>query len=106
MEKNSETFLQVKVAITLRRLLRSIKSSNSSVENKIDHVNSYQKIATNANFNLRKATVTAAFSGKTKSAMTTIIAIVISMEYTMKEFAEEFDKISDKEVFDYINSEL
>src|SRR5690606_21498325 len=98
MEKNSETFLQVKVAITLRRLLRSIKSSNSSAENKIDHDNSYKKIPTNAKFNLRTATVTAAFSDKTKSAMTTIIAIVISTGYTMKEFAEEFDTISDKEV--------
>ncbi|WLD23744.1 hypothetical protein NU10_13715 [Flavobacterium dauae] len=106
MEKDSETFIQIKVAITLRGLLKRIKSPNSSIENKIDLVNSYQKIATNANFNLRKATVTAAFSGKTKSAMTTIITIVISMGYTMKEFGEEYDKISDKQVFDFMSREL
>jgi len=106
MEKNSETFIQIKVAITLRGLLKRIKSPNSSIENKIDLVNSYQKIATNANFNLRKATVSAAFNGKTKSAMTTIITIVISMGYTMKEFGEEYDKISDKQVFDFMSREL
>jgi len=98
MEKNSEAFIQCKVAITLRSLLGKIKNSETATENKIDVINSYQKIATNTNFNLRKATVTAAFSGKTKSAMTTVISIVISMGYTMVEFAIMYDSISDKEV--------
>jgi len=38
--------------------------------------------------------------------MTTIITIVISMGYTMKEFAEEYDEISDKQVSDFIKREL
>jgi len=105
MEKNSETFIQCKVAITLRKLLAEIKNSETSLESKIDVINSYQKIATNANFNLRKATVTAAFSGKTKSAMTTVISIVISMGYTMCEFAKMYDSISDKEVLDFLKKE-
>ncbi|MEG0915388.1 MAG: hypothetical protein RSF68_00070 [Myroides sp.] len=106
MEKNNEAFIQCKVAITLRSLLADIKNSETSSENKFDVINSYQKIANNTNFNLRKATVTAAFNGKTKSAMTTIISIVISMGYTMGEFAKMYDSISDKEVIDYLKKGL
>jgi len=106
MEKNNEEFIQCKVAITLRRLLAQIKNSQTSTDNNIDVINSYQKIATNTNFNLRKATVTAAFSGKTKSAMTTVIAIVISMGYTMVDFSLMYDSISDKQVLDSMKKGL
>lgn len=106
MEKNSEAFIQCKVAITLRGLLAKKKNTETSAENKPDIVNSYQKIATNTNYNLRKATVTAAFSGKTKSAMTTVISIVISMGYTMGEFAMMYDSISDKDVLDCLKKGL
>lgn len=87
-----------KVAITLHKLLQRI---NISIENKIDLVNSYRKIAINANFNLRKDKVTAAFSCKMKNTMTTIITIVVSMGYTMKEFAGEYNQ-----VFDFISRAL
>lgn len=100
METNSEAFIQCKVAITLRKLLAKIKECETSTENKSDVINSYQKIANNTNFNLRKATVTAAFSGKTKSAMTTVISIVISMGYTMGEFAIVYDSISNEEILE------
>lgn len=95
MEKDTELFIQIKVAITLRRLLARNKNTNNSVSNSTELINSYQRIATNATFNLRKATVTDAFSGNTKSSMVTVIAIVNSMGFTMEEFGEVYDNISE-----------
>jgi len=37
--------------------------------------------------------------------MTTVISIVISMGYTMCEFAKMYDSISDKEVLDFLKKE-
>lgn len=103
MESDTELYIQIKVAITLRTLLARNKNSKNSIVNKTELINSYQRIATNATFNLRKATVTDAFSGNTKSSMVTVLAIVSSMGFTMKEFGEIYDNISESEVCSFSN---
>ncbi|MFP3598562.1 hypothetical protein [Chryseobacterium sp. SIMBA_029] len=91
----------IKVAITLRLLLRRNKNfTDLNVENE-DLVNSYEKIATNSSADIRKATVTNAFSGKKKSTMITIILIVESMGFTMKDFGEQYNRISDKDILEF-----
>ncbi|WP_128572505.1 MULTISPECIES: hypothetical protein [Weeksellaceae] len=64
----------------------------------MDIVNSYDKIAANSNSELTKATVNGAFSGKKRSTMATIVLIVESMGYTMIDFAEIYDKLSERDV--------
>ncbi|WP_156105541.1 hypothetical protein [Chryseobacterium populi] len=54
----------IKTAIALRLLLSRNKSHSQSYDS--DNIDSYEKIAINSNADIRKATVTNAFSGKKK----------------------------------------
>ncbi|WP_131327995.1 hypothetical protein [Chryseobacterium vrystaatense] len=93
----------IKVAITLRALLERNRNKNyadPNAENKA-LVNSYEKIATNSSSDIRKATITNAFSGKKKSTMITVILIVDSLGYTMNDFGEQYDKITDKDIVEF-----
>ncbi len=98
MIKKSEQLIIVKIAITLRLLLARNKSSSQSNKEKENLVTSYEKIAINSSSDLTKATVNNAFSGKKRSAMTTIVLIVEAMGYKLCDFAEEYDKITNEEV--------
>ncbi|BFO65394.1 hypothetical protein [Chryseobacterium sp. KCF3-3] len=98
MIKESEKIIIIKTAITLRKMLSNNKSSSAKSDGSIDIVNSYDKIAANSNSELTKATVNSAFSGKKRSTMATIVLIVESMGYTMIDFAEIYDKLSERDV--------
>jgi len=98
MIKESEKIIILKTAITLRKMLSMNKSYSSKVDGNSDVVNSYDKIAANSNSELTKATVNSAFSGKKRSTMATVVLIVESMGYLMKDFSEIYDKLSEKEV--------
>lgn len=98
MIKESEKIIIIKTAITLRKMLSNNKSSSAKSDGSIDIVNSYDKIAANSNSELTKATVNGAFSGKKRSTMATIVLIVESMGYTMIDFAEIYDKLSERDV--------
>lgn len=98
MIKESEKIIILKTAITLRKMLSKNKSSSSKTDGNSDVVNSYDKIAANSNSELTKATVNSAFSGKKRSTMATIVLIIESMGYLMRDFAEIYDKLSEKEV--------
>ncbi|MGG7468738.1 hypothetical protein ACVVIH_07295 [Chryseobacterium arthrosphaerae] len=91
----------LKVAITLRRLLSRNKSYIDVNTEKDDLVNSYEKIAANSSADIRKATVTNAFSGAKKSTMVTIILIVESMGFNMKDFADQYDKIAQTDIEEF-----
>jgi hypothetical protein len=47
---------------------------------------------------MRKATVTSAFDGHTRSAMTTVILVIEAMGYKLSDFAEEYEKITDDDI--------
>lgn len=96
MYNDVEKIIMVKTAIALRLLLS--RNKGYSENNKSDIIDSYEKIAINSNADIRKATVTNAFSGKKRSSMVTIILIVESMGYLMSDFAETYDKLSEKDV--------
>ncbi len=98
MIKESEKIIIIKTAITLRKMLSNNKSSSAKSNGSVDIVNSYDKIAANSNSELTKATVNGAFSGKKRSTMATIVLIVESMGYTMIDFAEIYDKLSERDV--------
>ncbi|MDV3635143.1 hypothetical protein CMU84_08255 [Elizabethkingia anophelis] len=92
MKEDTEEIIKIKVAIVLRNLLKRNKSFSS--EKAI--ANSHEKISTTAG--IRKATVTSAFKGTTRTAMTTIILILEAMEYSLIDFAEAYNKVSIKEI--------
>ncbi len=98
MIKESEKIIIIKTAITLRKMLSNNKSSSAKAGGSLDIVNSYDKIAANSNSELTKATVNSAFSGKKRSTMATIVLIVESMGYNMVDFAENYDKLSERDV--------
>lgn len=97
MIKESEKIIIIKTAITLRKMLSNNKSSSAKADVSVDIVNSYDKIAANSNSELTKATVNSAFSGKKRSTMATIVLIVESMGYTMIDFAEIYDQLSERD---------
>ncbi|THV57555.1 hypothetical protein [Chryseobacterium candidae] len=98
MIKESEKIIIIKTAITLRKMLSNNKNSSAKSNGSVEIVNSYDKIAANSNSELTKATVNGAFSGKKRSTMATIVLIIESMGYKMIDFAEIYDKLSERDV--------
>lgn len=98
MNNKSEEYIKIKIAIALRVLHNRNKEKYKGKTNSKEDVSSYEKIALNSNGDMRKATVTSAFDGHTRSAMTTVILIIESMGYKLCDFAEEYDKITDEEI--------
>ncbi len=101
MIKESEKIIIIKTAIALRKMLSKNKSSLSKTSDNSDLVNSYDKIAANSNSELTKATVNSAFSGKKRSTMATIVLITESMGYTMVDFSEIYDNLSEEDVIKF-----
>ena len=101
MNNKSEEYIKIKIAIALRVLHNKNKDKNKGITDNKEHINSYEKIALNSSNDMRKATVTSAFDGHTRSAMTTVILIIESMGYTLSEFAEEYDKITDEDIMTF-----
>lgn len=99
--KEIEKIVTIKTAITLRKMLSNNKASSIKADGGNDIVNSYDKIAANSNSELTKATVNSAFSGKKRSTMATIVLIVESMGHTMTDFAEIYDKLSERDVIKF-----
>ncbi len=101
MNNDVERIIMIKVAITLRLLLGRNKNYVATIYNTADIINSYEKIATNSYADIRKATVSNAFSGKKRSTMITIILIVESMGYTMIDFGKQYSKITDNDISEF-----
>lgn len=101
MIKESEKIIIIKTAVTLRKMLSNNKILPVKADGSSDIVNSYDKIAANSNSELTKATVNSAFSGKKRSTMATIVLIVESMGYKITDFAEIYDRLSEKDVIKF-----
>lgn len=106
MIKSVEKIIIVKVAITLRLLLDRNKNFLQTLSENENIINSYEKISNNSSSDLTKATVNAAFSGKKRSAMTTVVLIVESMGFTMIDFSEQYSQITDGQIQDFQNNIL
>ncbi|WP_294214573.1 hypothetical protein [uncultured Chryseobacterium sp.] len=106
MIKSAEKIIIVKVAITLRLLLDRNKNFPQTLSENENIINSYEKISNNSSSDLTKATVNAAFSGKKRSAMTTVVLIVESMGFTMIDFSEQYSQITDGQILDFQNNIL
>jgi len=50
------------------------------------------------NSDIREATISDTFNGKTLPTITTLLVLVESMGYSLKEFTEVFDEITDEEI--------
>lgn len=99
MKEDDENYIKIRIAISLSVLLQKNKVHSQEKENKNAIVDSYEKISLNAG--IRKATVTSAFNGRTRTAMTTIILIVDALGYTLKDFSEIYDRITAQEISDF-----
>lgn len=98
MNNKSEEYIKTKIAIALRVLHNRNKEKYKGKTDTKEDVSSYEKIALNSTSDMRKATVTSAFDGHTRSAMTTVILIIESMGYNLFDFAQEYDKITDEDI--------
>lgn len=96
MKKQEEEIIKIKVAISLRNLLNNNKDYSQKTGDKKDIVDSHEKISIAAD--IRKATVTDAFSGMKKSTMVTIILIVEAMGFSLKEYGAEYNKITIEQI--------
>ena len=96
MKQQQEEIIKIKAAISLRTLLKRNKDHLKKVKDDKDIVDSYEKIAIAAD--IRKATVTLAFSGVTRTAMTTVVLIVEAMGFSIKDYSDVYEIITDQEI--------
>lgn len=99
MYNDVEKIIMIKTAIALRLLLS--RNKGLSQNENLDIIDSYEKIAINSNSDIRKATVTNAFSGKKRSSILTIILIVESMGFTMLDFGEQYGAIKSEHILEF-----
>lgn len=98
MNDKNEEYIKIKIALALRVLHNRNKENYKVKPDSKDDVSSYEKIALNSAIDIRKATITSAFDGTTRSAMTTIILIIESMGYSLIQFSEEYYKITAEDI--------
>lgn len=101
MKRENEEIIKIKIAISLRHLLKQNKEYSRKINHGEDIANSYEKIAISSD--LRKATVTQAFNGVTRTAMTTVVLIVDAMGFTLLDFSKIYVEISEKQIDDFKN---
>lgn len=94
MKKQLIQCINIKIAISLMRLLESSKADNAEVE----FVKSYNEIALEAE--LRKATVSDTFNAKSKSGpnFITVLLIIKAMGYHITDFSKIFDSLTDTDI--------
>lgn len=94
-----QNIYKIKIIISLKKLLERGKSlQKETKDNKV--VYSYHGVASNAL--LRKATINDTLNGITSPKATTLISIVEAMGFTVMDFGQEFDAISDEEINEYL----
>ncbi|WP_294333851.1 hypothetical protein [uncultured Chryseobacterium sp.] len=99
--KTEDDINKIKIIISLRKLLERGKNLQKNVvDNKI--IYSYHTISTNAL--IRKATVNDTLNGNTSPTAITLISIIGALGFTMADFGEAFDSITDKDIREYLKS--
>lgn len=98
MKNELISVINIKIAISLNRLLE--KSKNTLMFNKSEDgfIKSYNEIALQAD--IRKATVSDTFNAKSKSGpnSTTVILIIEAMDYNLKDFANQYELVSERDI--------
>lgn len=89
--------LHLKVIITLRKMLILNKKAQSKDDyNVAKQPATYRDIYYNSE--IREATISDTFNGKTLPTITTLLVLIERMGYSLKEFAEIFEKVTEEEV--------
>lgn len=99
MDKTYHNHIQIKVAITLKKLLSENKTLPINTNDEKEVLKSYENIAIAAD--LRKATVNDIFNANTQSRIITLIAIVESLGFSMNVFGEIYDNVTEKDIADF-----
>ncbi|MGB6083872.1 hypothetical protein [Moheibacter sp.] len=100
MDKKYHNHVQIKVAITLKKLLSENKTHPVNTNDEKEVLKSYESIAIAAD--LRKATVNDIFNANTKSRIITLIAVVESLGFSMNLFGKIYDAVTEKEIADFL----
>ena len=93
MKKELEELIRIKIAISLRRLLENSKKFLQSDD---DIAQSYNQIAIITG--LRKGTVSDTFNAKSTPGSSTLILIVESMGFDLRDFSKLYYSINENEV--------
>lgn len=96
MKKESEDYIKIKVAISLRRLLGKRKENVLNEELSGDSARSYNQIAIIAD--IRKATVSGTFNAKHLSNFATVIMMIEAMGFTLDDFSKIYGSINQEEI--------
>src|SRR5690554_4279922 len=102
MKQELMSDINAKIAISLNKLLDASRSLRPSRNNEEDIANSYNKIALNAD--IRKATVSDTFNGKSVPTTVTLILIVEGMGYKLSDFALIYESIKEIEIKEFKKS--
>lgn len=102
MKKELMEGMDIKIAISLKKLLVASKIFKQ-IDDKLDPIaTSYNKIALYAD--IRKATVSDTFNSKSIPRSTTLILIVEAMGYKLYDFAKIFESITKDEIQEFRES--
>ncbi len=93
MKKELEKLIRIKIAISLRRLLENSKKFLQSDD---DIAQSYNQIAIITG--LRKGTVSDTFNAKSTPGSGTLILIVESMVFDLRDFSKLYCSINESEI--------
>lgn len=93
MKKELEKLIRIKIAISLRRLLEKSKKFLQSDD---DIAKSYNQIAIITG--LRKGTVSDTFNAKSTPGTITLILIIESMGFDLRDFSKLYYSINENEI--------
>ncbi|WP_142784070.1 hypothetical protein [Changchengzhania lutea] len=98
MKKDSISYINIKISISLIRLLELSKKFKPYKNTKEEIAISYNEIALEAD--IRKATVSDTFNAKSKSGpnYTTVILIIESMGFKLVDFAKIYDSLTEIDI--------
>ncbi|MFY0712628.1 hypothetical protein J1D01_03045 [Seonamhaeicola sp. NFXS20] len=99
----AEKNIKIKIAISLRTLLKKSKQLTLTKGKDDSIADSYNNIALNAE--IRKATVTKIFNAKTSPNSTTLILIIEAMGFKLSDFSVIYDSLQEKDIQLFIKNQ-
>ncbi|MBF8457236.1 hypothetical protein IV494_08575 [Kaistella sp. G5-32] len=102
MKIEEQTYIKIKIAISLNKLLSCSKDSIETKEVS-NYTKSYNKIALSAD--LRKATVSDIFNAKSNCQIASLFPIIQAMGYSITDFAKVYDDISDSNIKKFLSQQ-
>lgn len=98
MKKDLISYINIKISISLHKLLESSKKFRSINKTKEEIAISYNEIALEAD--IRKATVSDTFNANSKSGpnSTTVVLIIEAMGFQLTDFAKIYDSLTESDI--------